>query len=82
MYRCDVCDRVSESGQPTKTIIFETRRIEHPQREKVYWHRPKPGERKGRWVGDPGGIGTAIVRELRVCEDCYARQRERNPDGS
>jgi hypothetical protein len=86
MYRCEVCDRVSECGQPAKTIVVETREIEHPHREEVYWRKPKPGERKGKWLPDPGGTGTAIVRELRVCEDCHAKllapQRERNPDGS
>lgn len=85
MYRCDVCDRVSESGQPARTVVVETRDVEHPRRKAIYWHPPKDGE-KGKWVDDPGGPGTAIVRELRVCEDCHAKllaqKRPPNPDGS
>lgn len=30
---------------------------------------------KGKWVDDPGGAGTAILREIRACATCAARLR-------
>jgi hypothetical protein len=53
-------------------LIAETREVVHPRRPKIYWHPPKDG-RKGEWVDDPGGPGTAIVRELRACPACAAK---------
>ena len=76
MFRCELCDRVSRPGEPSKQLIVETRVIEHPRRPRTYWHPPKDGE-KGKWVDDPGGTGTATVRELRVCAECYAKKTAR-----
>ena len=38
----------------------------------MHWHPPRAGG-KGKWVDDPGGHGTEIVRELRACESCMAK---------
>ena len=53
----------------------ETRPVEYPLREKIYWHPPDAGG-KGKWVDDPGGIDTAIVREIRACPTCAERARD------
>lgn len=71
MYRCEVCDRVVPPNTPCNRIIIETRAVEYPTRPKVHWVPPKDGG-KGKWVDDPGGHGTAIVRELRACPPCAA----------
>jgi len=70
LFRCDVCDCVVAPNTSPITIA-ETRAITHPRRSKIYWHPPKDGE-KGKWVDDPGGPGTQIVRELRACASCAA----------
>jgi hypothetical protein len=50
------------------------------------WGLPSRGsESAQKWVDDPGGSGPQIVRELRACEQCFAkraaieRQREPSP---
>ena len=73
MYRCEVCDRVVPPNTPSNRIILETRAVEYPVRDKVHWHPPKDGG-KGKWVDDPGGRGTEIVREARACPDCVTPQ--------
>ncbi len=81
MYRCDVCGCVAPPRTPCNRITIETRPVEYPSRPKVHWQPPKAGG-QGKWVDDPGGTGTAIVRELRACPDCAARHhdRAREPD--
>jgi len=71
MYRCDVCDRVVPANTPCTRIVVETRAVEYPEREDAHWTPPSAGG-KGKWIDDPGGSGTEIVRELRVCPDCAA----------
>jgi len=80
MYRCEVCDRVTESGTPSNRIVIETRPTEYPHREKVHWH-PPTDRGQGKWVDDPGGVGTEVVREIRMCPECAAKARtlERDP---
>jgi hypothetical protein len=36
---------------------------------------PKP-DVKGKWIDDPGGRGTQIVREVRACPRCAGELRE------
>ena len=74
MYRCEVCDRVVPPNTPCNRIIIETRSVEYPTRPKVHWVPPDEGG-KGKWVDDPGGHGTEIVRELRACPQCAADVR-------
>jgi hypothetical protein len=71
MYRCDVCDSVVPANTPCNRITIETRVVEYPMRPKVHWIPPKDGG-KGKWIDDPGGRGTRIVRELRACPPCAA----------
>jgi hypothetical protein len=52
--------------------VVETGEVDYPRREGAHWHPPKAGG-KGKWVDDPGGHGTAIVRELPACAACAAK---------
>lgn len=79
MFRCDVCGSVAPPRTPCNRITVETRVVEYPLRQKVHWQPPKAGG-QGKWVDDPGGTGTAIVRELRACAECAAHQREHQPE--
>jgi hypothetical protein len=79
MFRCDVCGSVTPPRTPCSRVVIETRPIEYPKREKIHWQPPKAGG-KGTWIDDPGGVGSAIVRELRACPACARQVRER--DGS
>ena len=72
MYRCDVCDRVTEPSVPCHQIAVETEPIAHPRRPEIYW-RPPRGNEKGKWIDDPGGAGTRIVREVKACAECAAK---------
>ena len=72
MYRCDVCDSVTDPGTTLHRITIETRPIDHPSRPAVHWHPPRAGG-KGKWVDDPGGTGSAIVRERNACPACAER---------
>jgi hypothetical protein len=69
LFRCQLCDQVVSPRIPQTRIVVETRLIEHPRRDKA--HRFKV-DRREREVDDPGGTGTAIVRELAVCPSCAA----------
>jgi hypothetical protein len=71
MYRCEVCDRVVPANTPCNLIVLETRVVEYPKREDAHWQPPDAGG-KGKWIDDPGGRGTQIVRELRACPTCAA----------
>ncbi|HEY5921627.1 MAG TPA: hypothetical protein VIV11_08145 [Kofleriaceae bacterium] len=82
MFRCDVCGLVTPPRTPCNRIVVETRPIEYPKRDDAHWHPPRAGG-KGKWVDDPGGTGTAIVREVRACPACaaqlHARERDEDP---
>jgi hypothetical protein len=72
MYRCERCHQVTPPRTRAHRWITESRPFNHPVRPLVFWHLERKG--KTRWVeaDDPGGRGTAIVREITVCPDCYA----------
>jgi hypothetical protein len=72
MYRCDVCAFVVPANTPCNKIVVEIRPIEHPPRPKVHFQSGGDGG-KGKWVDDPGGHGTAIVREVNACAACAAK---------
>lgn len=49
--------------------VVETRRKVYPAREDVNLVM-KREKGKRRWVGDPGGVGREIVREVALCPRC------------
>ncbi len=73
MYRCDVCDRVVPANTPCNRITIETREVEYPRRDDAHWVPPDNGG-KGKWIDDPGGRGTEIVRKVRACPSCAAEK--------
>lgn len=78
MYRCDVCGSVTPPNTPCNRIVVETRAIQHPKRDDVHWHPPRAGG-SGKWIDDPGGTGSAIVREVNACPACAAREVTEKP---
>ncbi len=73
MYRCDLCASVVPANTACNRLTIETREVEYPRRERVYLRPPEPPATKWRWVDDPGGRGTAIVREVNACPGCAER---------
>jgi hypothetical protein len=78
MFRCEVCGSVTPPGTSVNRITVETREVDYPSREKVHWQPPRAGG-SGKWVDDPGGHGTEIVREVRACASCAAHARDARP---
>jgi hypothetical protein len=72
MFVCEVCGSVAPPRTRSHRIVVETRATVHPPRSDAHWHPPRAGG-KGKWVDDPGGRGTQIVRELRACESCATK---------
>jgi hypothetical protein len=72
MFRCDLCGSVVPASTPCNRIPIETREVDYPRRERAHWRPPQPPATKGKFVDDPGGHGTAIVREVNACPDCTA----------
>src|SRR5215475_10783920 len=72
MFRCDICGSVVPPRTPCNRIVVETRPAEYAARPRVHWQPPRAGG-KGKWVDDPGGLGTEIVCELRACDECAAK---------
>jgi len=55
MYKCESCKTQVGSGIPCNIVVVETRTKVYPARLNV---------------GDPGGIGREIVKELQLCRKC------------
>lgn len=55
MFKCNVCKKSSRSGESCTRVVVEVRNVVHPKRE---------------WANDPGGTGTQIVSEAKVCPRC------------
>jgi hypothetical protein len=72
MFRCDVCASVAPAHTRCNRLVVEIRPADYPARHEAHWHPPSRGG-SGKWVDDPGGHGTEIVRELRACEPCAAK---------
>lgn len=75
MYRCEACGKVVPPGTTARRRVVETRERTYPSRQNANGRsRPqRPGARRPRSKGDPGGTGTEIVREQLVCADCAAQ---------
>lgn len=56
MYRCDICGKVTKSGEKQNKKIVETR-------DKIYNYRDKYGKERV-------AKGTEIVKEINVCKKC------------
>jgi len=77
MYRCELCNHVSEPRQPAFRVILETRPRSYPPREKVNaCYKRVPGGTKFKRTDDRGGFGLECAREATVCGRCAARIAE------
>lgn len=72
MFRCQLCHHNSKSGEPSTELVLETRSRVYPSR--TYRVR---GDHKDRI--DPGGVGTELVRTIRVCASCSSRSLGQEP---
>ena len=59
MFKCGVCGKTSEKGEPRRLKVIEQRRKTYPAR------RDKSGT-----VIDSGGQGWEIAKEITVCPRC------------
>ena len=83
MYICELCHKQQPANTPCKRIVVQTRNHHHPFRsgEPPFKGAPSPigcrwewSTRREKWIwhwyNDPGGRGTQIVKEVRICPDC------------
>jgi hypothetical protein len=77
MYRCELCNHVSEPRQPAFRVVLETRPRSYPKREKANpcYKRFRDGTKFVR-RHDRGGFGLECAREATVCGRCAARIAE------
>ena len=75
MYRCELCGDVVKPGTPAIKRVVETRQREYPPRGDAPMTQGRPGGRRRRAKGDPGGSGLEIVCERLLCPACA----EKNP---
>lgn len=75
MYRCELCGDVAKPGTAAIKRVVVTRRREYPPRTDAPTRKSRPGDRRRRAKGDPGGSGREIVREQLLCPTCA----ENNP---
>jgi hypothetical protein len=74
MFRCQTCDRVSQSYEQPIKVVSKKREKEYPQRlvnnrKKKYEELPN-GKLQLIEQVDPGGFGWERVQELTVCSTC------------
>ncbi|MFP2930751.1 hypothetical protein ACLESO_37250 [Pyxidicoccus sp. 3LG] len=75
MYRCQSCQKSVGPRVPCHRVTVATRLTRFPARPTCQRYSE---DGRTKWMDDPGGTGTQIVRELQVCSDCAAsRQRSR-----
>jgi len=78
MYRCQICNAVSQPGVPAHRIVVETRPTEYPSRPKA--HSQRVG-RKAKTFDDPGGAGYEIAKEATACKTCAEVHETKVTDG-
>lgn len=72
MYRCDLCNRIVAAGNRAANLVLEHRQRRYPPRAKA---NPIRRNGKKKRTDDPGGTGSEIVREVKVCPACVAERR-------
>ena len=60
MYKCDICNEITKSGEKQNKKIIETR-------NKTYHFIDKYGKEKT-------SEGTEIVKEINICEKCFLKE--------
>jgi hypothetical protein len=76
MYRCEFCEVNVPPQTPARRIVVETRVVEHPYRKNAI---PTVINGRHKWVDDPGGRGTQIIKEKLACPECAAARANLSP---
>ncbi len=69
MYLCENCHQGISATIPSHLITTQTRQKTYPFRTKANHYKDSEGKRK--ISDDPGGNGQEIVKQQRVCPDCF-----------
>jgi hypothetical protein len=73
MFRCQLCGTVVPPRTPSHRVVVQSRPKRYPYRPRANsFFRWVKGKHKKLHTDDPGGSGTAIVREVRACAACAA----------
>ena len=78
MFRCENCGKLTKAGEKSYKVIVETR----PKKYNVDFvkiikkHRPGKGRRKKKVRIKKVTEGWEIVKEIKVCEECYRKLKE------
>ncbi len=64
MFKCENCGQSTNPRIKQISEIVETRLASHPPRDRIHNH----GEEG--YVDDPGGVGTQIVKEIKIGPCC------------
>ena len=82
MFRCENCGKLTKAGEKSYKVIVETR----PKKYKVDFvkiikkHRPGRGWRRKKIRIKKVTEGWEIVKEIRVCEECYKKLKKEGKD--
>jgi hypothetical protein len=80
VYQCQSCSKIVPAHIPSFQITVKTRFKSYPHRSEANWFKLTKADslsRKSRWESrdDPGGSGAEIVKEIRVCPNCYQARK-------
>lgn len=77
MYRCEISGELIPAGSRSKKVILKVRPV-------TYSHRPGANRRRVRRkkkdVGDPGGYGWEVVKEVLVCQRVWEQYQTIEPE--
>jgi hypothetical protein len=74
MFRCQLCGTVVPPRTPSHGVVVQSRPSRYPSRPRANrFRRHENGKHKVIHTDDPGGAGSAIVKEVRACAVCAAR---------
>jgi hypothetical protein len=80
MYRCQLCGGLVPPRTPCHRLVAQARPCRYPTRPQVNRVvRLHNGKRRTTYTDDPGGRGSAVVREVRACPACAASQARAAP---
>lgn len=84
MFYCQNCSVLVASGVKSSRFVCESKIVKHPYRSKanLVIRFNEMGKRIEFLVDDPGGTGSQITREMRVCLECARKLKEQPPETS
>jgi len=78
MFRCEYCGKLSKPKEKSYTVVVQKRpKTYHVNFVKIIVkRRPGKGKRKIKKYINKVTQGWEIVKEIRVCENCYNKLRD------